>query len=523
MPRRHPLFWPLAAAYAAATLVWTFSAPVSPEKFYRAFPAETDFLSVHRDLAGRWNEIGASPVVETVFTSSGMKPDEFRALNRNPQFRDWMNRLLTGEFAAGQFTALHGGPSAWLFTATLGGKSQAYRLALQLSSVPGLRYEGTHHGWPVWAGSASKSKTGEIFAFSLVEGLIVATYGAGTEPLRHVLDCVDRRHPSLGNKPAAHPPATAADCGWFKINHPASYRFTDIERATFELTTFTSNRIAGHVSVPRPWLTGAAPIEPRAAAGFAEIQTDLPTAVAIVPPALVSTLAGATNPIASAAASFLHQQTTGPVFLSLFGGDYRGRFLQARVPGLILAARSTNTAGISAHASETLARLNETTRLKLELENQATQFSSLWNIASRASNTLYGMTAPADRFGIVAATNWAGLVTCVSAFEKISNDAILRANRPLRLASAAATAAQRNAPAYAWLHLPDTAPALRTAAGTWVMKLKSQNTRSSQATRNQINTTMRWFNGLQPLGTLELTATPDGKNTVIEFSSTPAR
>lgn len=522
MTRRHPLFGPLVAAYAIAVMSWCFIEPYTPQKIARAIPAHADFLSSHRDLAARWDEIGGSALVETVFTASGMKPDEYRAMNADPQFRDWMNRLLPGEFIAARVPHLGGGRPSWVFVAWLGGRSAAYRLALQLSDVPGIRLVGKHDGWPIWSAEKSRSKMGEIFSISIVDGMIVAAYGAGTQPLETALDCVNGGHPSLAASPEAII-GGSADSGWFKLEG-SPHRFDANNTARFELTTFTSNKLAGRLSVPRPLLDGAAQIRADNARGIAELQTDLPATVAILPPKLAAkwTAGGADDGVRAASAELLRSQASGPVFASFFGGDYRGRFMQIRVPGLVLAAPSTNTASLATDTARLIEAINTQKPWRLELEEKLTNGFRLGVVVGRASNTVYGMTKPGDQFAVASGADWIALLSCVGAFEKITGDAVLRANRPLRLQTIAEAAAKRGASAALWMDFAATAPALRSATGTWVLRLKSENTRSSQQLRAQINDAMHWFNGLQPLGQLEACAMPEGSGTRIEFSSSPA-
>ncbi len=525
MNRRRPiLFWPLAVVAVCATGWWAFHIPYAPRKIYSAIPVQASFVSAHRNLAGRWDEVSANPLTQALFADANMNAKDWRDLNADPQFRDWLSRLASDEFVLAYVPELADGKSGWVFASWLGGRSQRLRMALQMSNIPGITYAGTRRGWPVWVASSRMFKGGEDLAFSIVEGMIVGSYSGTPNGIETVLACVDGRYPSLALKRDgdAITPPDPADRGWYRIPD-ATRGFFDAPRLHFSFSDFASNRLAGKIRAPFALLDGAPPLPAVAPPEVANWQTDLPASVLIMPsaPARRWLLQAGTDALTRAFAGLICEQADGPLYASLFGGDYRGLFLAMKFPAILVAAASTNAGQLPAQLAGHLAEVNSEFRWALSPDEASAGPARLWMI--RATNdSIYAQSERGEQIGLAAGTNWVLAASSAHALTNILRDAILRESRPVRLALAARSASQHNAAAYAWINLPQSCPAVRMGVGQYILRLRIENTPQSQARRRQLNETVSWLYGLQPLGNIELWARPLNGSTEIEFQTAPA-
>ena len=524
MNRRRPiLFWPVLVFAVCATVWWAFHVPYAPQKIYSAIPVQATFLSVHRNLAGRWDEVSANPLTQSLLAAANMSESDWRGLNRDPQYRDWLNRLASDDLTLAYVPNLAEGEPGWVFASWLGGRSQRLRLALQWSEIPGIKFAGTRRGWPMWIATSTMFKGGECLAFSLVEGMLVGSYAKSPVGMDTVLACVDGRYPSLAihTDGGAIPPADASDRGWFRIPDPKK-GFFDSPRLQFSLSTFSSNRLGGVVRAPFAWLDGAGTLPSAAPDSPAKWQTDLPSAVLIAPSrsAVQWITQTGTDLYVRAFADLIREQTGGPLYASLFTGDYRGAMFGLKFPTLIVAAASTNAADMASRLSGQLARLNSEYPWGLAQSESTADFARVWTVAATGA-TFYAQSERGEQIGFATGSNWVLAASSVSAFTNILRDAVLRESRPARLSSASQSAARGGAAAYLWFNLPEASPAVRMAVGQYALRLKIENKRESQLLRLQINDGLNWLDSLKPLGSVEFWARPSAGATEIRFETSP--
>lgn len=526
MMRRRPiLFWPLAVAAGLAALWWALHVPYRPSRLYAVIPVQATYISAHRNLAARWDAVSANPLTQAFFASANMREKDWQGLNRDPQFRDWLNRLAADEFVMAYVPHLAQGEGGWVFASWLGGRSQRLRIALQASEIPGITYVGKRRGWPVWVATPKLFRGGEVLAFSLVEGMLVASYARNIEGINTVLACVDGRYPSLRLREGALACASTdeADRGWWRIAEAGSGR-VDAAGGRFAISSFESNRIGGRVSVPFAWLENEARLPSAAPESIAAWQADLPSAVALLPAAAAQRWIGGagTGALMNALSGLIRAQAAGPLIASLYTGDYRGTMFGLRLPALFVGATSAHSASLPDDIANGMARINAARGWDLAAASATTGVAKAWTIASGNPDVLYRMSLPGDQVCFAAGDDWVMGVSCFNALTNVLRDAVLREGRPNRLQQASRSAAQHGATAYAWLDLPGCGPALKTAAGGYTLRLKGVNTRSSHALRRQVDQALAWVLNLQRLGQVEIWAKPDGAATEFGFATTPS-
>lgn len=521
--RRSPLFWTVVLGAVVASLWWTLHIPRRPAAIFDAIPVQASFVTAHRNLAARWDEVFANSLVGGLFASANLKTEELREMREGPQFRDWLYRLASDDIVFALVPGLANGDDGWVFASWLGGRSQRLRVALQLSNIPGIRFVGVRRGWPVWEVKSRMFKGGETLSFSLVEGMLVGSYGASSHAIDTVLSCVDGRYPSLGRlAPEALPPADQLDRGWFRIPDPRA-GLTQAPRIHFSFSELTSNRLAGTVRAPIPWLAHTPPLQDRVPASPARILNDLPQAVLVTPAGascngLLKAFPGLVTVVA---ADLIDGQTVGPLYTALVLGDYGGELFGMKWPTFVVAAASTNANHLEDRIRSRLDHLNSLKpwALGLDVCEAASQRISY---VSSASNTLYTESRPEDRVAFTGGDGWVLAASNVGGLTNLLRDAVIRENRPARLRTVAEAAAKEGASAWFWCNLPEAGRSLRMGLGAWSLQVNSMRDAQARRTKNSLAIARRWIHCMEPLGQLQVWAKPVDAGTEFGFSTTPS-
>lgn len=516
------LFRGAVVVAVAVALWWSFYVPSRPADIYRAIPIQADFLTTHRNLAARWDDVFANSLVAGLFASANLKTSELREMREGPQFRDWLNRLASEEIVFAQVPGLANGEAGWVFASWIGGRSQRLRLGLLLSKIPDITYAGTRRGWPVWEMRSRMFKGGETLSFSLVEGMLVGSYARNPRAIDTVLGCVDGRYPSVGRlAPESIPPADQKDAGWMRLSDPRA-GLAQSPRITFAFETLASNRLAGVVRAPFPWLKGVKPLAAEPPAFPAKLLNDLPQAVLVTPSGptcnwILLKLPGFTSVVAS---DLIDGQTVGPLYSSLVTGDYGGELFGMKWPTLVVAAASTNADALENRLVRRMEHLNSLKPWRLQVD-ACTAGSNRVLFVSSASNTLYAESRPDDRIALATGDGWFLGASNLGGLTNLMRDAVIRQNRALRLNSVAEQARRAEAAAWFWCNLPEAGRSIRIGLGAWALQMNAIGDRDSKQTRNIFATIRRWIVCAEPLGELSIGARPVDDGTEFRFSTTP--
>ena len=90
MKRRGPLFWLVLGAFAGSGAWWALTVPRDLALLDRAIPANATFVSVHEDIASRWDEWARSPLTTALFHSIGLSTGDVRSVVDDPDTRRWV-------------------------------------------------------------------------------------------------------------------------------------------------------------------------------------------------------------------------------------------------------------------------------------------------------------------------------------------------------------------------------------------------------------------------------------------------
>lgn len=524
MNRRRPiLFWPLVVVSVVATIWWSLTVPYAPREIFRAIPIEAESLSVHRNLAGRWDEVCKNPVAQMLFATANVKTSDLRDLNQDPQFRDWLGRLASDEFALAYVPALAAGESGYVFASWIGGRSQRLRIALSLSEIPGVKFVGTRHGWPVWVAVSEMFRGGEVMAFSLVEGMLVGSYSATAHGIDTVLDCIDGHHLSLLDdaNPGSIPPHDPADRGWYKLPKESDL-LRRAPQLDYAFSTLVSNRIAGTIRVPYRWFEGAPVLAGAPPASLAQIFNDVPLAVVSVDGSLARKwmMSDGPDPLTIAFAEIIRDQMQGPLYATLLGGDYRGSIFGLRLSTIAIAAASTNAAQLGDRIANRVQHLNAVKHWELAPGDIETPDARVIAIGA-TGDSIYAATRPGDQIALAAGADWVVLSSNAGSVTNLLRDEIIRKNRrPLLAHAATAAAAKTNTAFYVWLNISEAARPLRQAMTGIGLKLNDDQRASSTVWMRYARNTI-W--ALEPLGELQVWARDTAAGSEIEFDTSPAQ
>ncbi len=496
--RRRYVFWPLLAAFTAASIAWLFYVPRQPGQLYRAIPASATVLSAHRDLQGRWNRIASHPLVLEMAGNLGADRNALAGIQADKPFQRILGLIGSEELLLAHVPLMRStGEPAWVFAAWLGGHSQRMRWLLKSTKSPELQRAATRHGWLVWVWTPPELK-GQRVTFALVEGMLVGCVASGTMGIDDILGGVDGHLATLADRPELQrPQADVPDRGWFRNARGDLFPFA------VELDDGRGLR----ATVETPWrLPPPAAGDPGTVAldldGFSHLVGSRAVVAAAVEPGLVRHgLAGFfTNAVSREIADLIGISAgSGPVAIGVLGGDYSGRFMAVRLPTVVATVAGSP---VAQHRSvrAALDRLNAITRWGLVAAPSQVGAAPLYAIESTGGGVYAEMEreellayTPTDD-GLVFASNLATL-------ERLLRERGAVSNRVAGAWSAGlGTMQEGRRRGFVWLDAAEGARVVRLGVTAWSLKLLLENPQGSQPTRQRLNEYKAWMDAVAPLG-----------------------
>jgi hypothetical protein len=190
------LFWLLLIVFVSACVIWFFTVPYRPESLYRFMPANTVYMSYHRDLASRWDEVVENPLAQTLMASAGLDTEEVLAWSEDDEVRPWLDKLLAKDFIVLHVPEL--GPTrepAWVLAGWIGGESIRLRWLMKRGAFPDLLPERQSGGGLYWRVAAEEGAQVHL-SLAVVEGILVGAFSSNPHAVRHVLEHYDGLVPS---------------------------------------------------------------------------------------------------------------------------------------------------------------------------------------------------------------------------------------------------------------------------------------------------------------------------------------
>ncbi|HOW97158.1 MAG TPA: hypothetical protein P5567_01465 [Kiritimatiellia bacterium] len=526
MIRRRPLlFWLLLAAALGAAAWWVLYTPYRPEHMYRALPAQTAFVSVHRDLAGRWDTIHRNPLIQTLFLAFGVKPEELNELSADPVARQWLQQLASDEALVAYVPSLGTpGEPAWIIVTWLGAKSQRLRWNLRWAKIRELTAHPPYRGWPSWTLDTGGEDEPKL-TFALVEGMGVGVFSSDPRLLNEALDALDGVQPSLEDQPD-FPGRTgiwcrdpkAPDRGWVNPAAVSGGVTSPVGAVSYEWSELQSGGLRGCVTGRDPFAVEFSRAPRLKAGGLDRLLGDLPQGLALLSPSLV--LPYMEQPKRAAwmrlMAEIIRLEKAGVVALALLGDDYSGRLKGIKLPTLVGALPVGKSELVSAWLREALDRLNARYRWGLVPREVAAGRGRMTIIEATSTNFLAGLP-PSECPAYMLRDGWLLLASNSEGLEKLADrfDA-LPTNRPPPV-SWMRDLDNEPAPVYVWLDLARAGKTLRMALSTYSLKLLLEDPGGSQETRQKLNEAKAWVDSLMPLSRARFWMRSDGTRMEVSY------
>ena len=517
MKLRALLFWSLAVIFTAASLAWLVYVPRQPDLLYRAIPASVALVSAHDNIAGRWDEWTAHPLVLELLEKKGVTREAVAKLGQDPVFRRLLRQMASDELLVAQVPEMRStGEPAWVFATWLGGHSQRVRWMLKSLRRPDLKRAATRNGWLVWVWTPRELK-GQRVTFALVEGMLVGCVASETLGIDDILAGVDGHTVTLADRPWLHlagkpqPP----DRGWYRDARGALF--------PFHLTLLANG--GARARVETPWTVPAVPATPATGDvarldGFAQLISSNAVAAAVVDRRwMQGWLADyMTNAVGRELAALVTAENAGPVALALLAGDYSGRFMAVRLPTL-MAGLGGSPVAQNRFVLAAMDRLNALTRWGLVaapvMVASAPAFAieatgeSVYARLSREENIAYTPTAD----GLVFASNLATM-------DRLLRERAGQARGPSSRFSALLAGVQDGSVrAGLWLDTAEAAKVARLGVTAWSLKLLLEDAQGSQPARQRLNDFKAWMDALAPLGQLGIEVAEQDQRAIITLDT----
>lgn len=518
MKRRPLVFWVLLVGAIAATVWWAQYVPRPAQAPLRAIPANATWLSLHENLAARWSDLAANPLLVSVAGAMGADPEEWRAQAASQETRQFLNLLARDTVCIAYVPEMRiTGRPAWVFSAWLGGRSQRLRWLLKSRKEPTLRRAASRNGWSVWVWTPKGMKGGERITFALVEGMLVGCIAADTLGIEDVLACYDGHLPSLArtSSPTDDPTTGAVDRGWIRMLEGQGYG----PRLYYTLDIKPNGALAGVVLTPHaPSLATPTPAA-TSADEFSRLMRDHPAAALVIDRALARAWLRTTftNVVGREVATLLGGEDSGLAALALVGGRYSGRFMAVRLPSLLAAYSTPNPTQSMNQIREAFDRLNAVTPWGLVPQPVQVGTQRVYAIESTGQSA-YAALEPAERLAYVPLNQSLVFSSNLETLTKLLREAQQAPpNAPGVLARGVQRMRAQHALGYLWMNLEEGAKMLRIAVTAWSLKLLVENPAGSQPTRQRLNELKAWIDALAPQQTLQIWVRPRQQFLEYEF------
>jgi hypothetical protein len=505
---RKGFIWILALLFVGLMVWWSLHVPYKPDLLFKAIPADATVVSVHRNLAERWDEFSANPLTFSLFSALGIKPEDLASLGKDPESRAWLDALAGRKIVLGFVPDLGlGNRSAWVAASWLGGQSQRFRWQLHWADSSVFRRLDNYRGHPMWLVRSPSLERGTVLTISLVEGMLLACLSHSPSDIRRVLDTYDGYRPSLLGHPqfvqSFHPQEESAvdDLGWVHVDALDPRIKSSGGDLVYAFPSIQKDYLKGSVSTPTPIPQLSSLPTLIQTEGLDRLWGGLP--VAMVAIGRNTALNGLLLPRAplwvKQVGRIVAAQDAEAVFLGAFGDEYSGRIMGLKVPSLIAAIRCSNEEETLKSIVQSLDRLNAARQWGLIPRPFTAAGHQVYAIEATGESPLSRMTAEeSPAYTVIGgwllfSSNLDALMKLVERYERVES---------MQQASQAPwkeLVKDSKAPIHGWIDLDRGSKTLRLAVSTWSLKMLLENPSESQKTRQQLNEAKAWIDAIAPM------------------------
>lgn len=488
---RRVVKWLCALVVAAGAAWWMFYTPYRPQDVLQTLPAETVFVSAHRNLASRWGVLCTNPVTRILLSTLGAQPDELAALSADPESRRWIDLLASDEGLLAFVPSIGSVREPfWVIATWLGPRSQRLRWTLNWTQSPELIRLPAHNGWPIWELRSVEPP----LVFSITEGVGVGVLGSDARALHAILDVLDRRRPPLTSNIAfkVHSdqwfePDSPKDRGWVRwdvVSGGSSKTYV------YHLDALTERSLAARIRWSSPWAAVLAPANSDRIKAFGGILGEAAGGAVLASRAAVmsvlaewlapSTVQLVRNILASAPSDLLA--------LAVLREPYSGRFKGLKLPTLVLGIPVSREFDVVEKTSDVLDRLNSDFRWGLVPYALS---DNVIAIEATASNWLAGIPA-GNCPGVLARDGWLLVATHSGALTQLVARSASEVPAAWRILAEPAIVSF-------WLDLTEVGKVIRLALTTYSLKLFVEDPLQQNPEQQRIREAKAWVDSLMPL------------------------
>jgi hypothetical protein len=497
----------LAAIMVAVFVWWVCHVPYEPERLFRAIPDQATFVSRHKDLGERWNQMYANPLIVSLFVSAGVKPSALKEWAENPEIRSWFNRL-AGKDAVIAFLPPRDShtDAAWVAASWLGGGSQRLRWQLLWQKPREFVRRPSYHGDMFWRVNTPDIEPGMVLTVALVEGALIACLSDSEERMMEILDAWNGLRPSMVRQ-APHPAFTPAhmsggvfDAVWMEsaraagprqAGRPVGFEFYDVSRTSLACRAYALGARA-------PDAKGRGD-----ARALAQVLGGAPVWIGGFPLSWALGAGGKGAGVWQAALQrFAIQQKAGIVVAALLGRDFGGRVAGIRVPAVVVAIPLAEPERAKEQLQNTLDFINARSRWGL--------IPYLWErvgetdivVIEGTGQNLYSALAPEEKPAYAISGSWLLLAAQAGSLKLLLSRAAGDADACWR------KAVVESAPLWAWGDFGLGNDVLRLAFSAYAFKLMLEDAAGSQSRRQRLNEWKAWLDAFEPFQQCTIRAEP---------------
>jgi len=506
--RQGPLFWILLVIFLSIGAWWVFYIPYQPERTFSAIPINASVVSVHRNLAGEWDNVLTNPMILRALQAAGVEEADLDKVKADPVVKEWVDKLVSDQTVLAYVPSLGTQQKPALVCASwIGGQSRRLRWQLAWIKSRDLMPVKLNEGeLTVWLSRTKFGKSNLRLSLALTEGMVLACISEDPVGVRTLLEAAEA-YPGRLTVAMAHKPDEAIRLlnrsprhwGWIdtQCDMMAYELILDPERLTLYLN--------GHLAIP-----AAPPLS--ATSGLKTVKELTGTTsdlTAIIPLSWAQPLLGVesnmlwldalrslcdtngTPPDALAFVALLNQQHNGRL-RGPMGSVLRGFIKGVKTPTLLVGLQVGSRDAADIRIKEAITKLNSQYNLSLVLRPADTDGAAGLTLIEESRKNFYGAFEPDECVAYAMSGDWLILASNASVLKKILGT-------PHEGAPAWGPLSSPAPSALGWVNLSSVSPTVKNAAGVLKLATLASSSNQSSELREKLNQAGLWADVLRAL------------------------
>jgi len=529
---RRIVFWSLLAVFIASSVFWIFYVPYDSRAVLRAIPSNAAYVSVHENLAGRWNDVSASPLLRSLAWGAGISATNLDATLADRETIKWIDKLAGRQVAIAYLPSLGDTHcEGWLFSAWIGGFSQRLRWYASLGWVEELKQSGSYAKQRLWSMRLPGMRGNMKISVAISEGVIMGCVSQIPQGVRFMIESFDGLKPDSMAAAGAQAAdsslfwkGTASDRGW--VNYEGVPPFC------FELPVLRGSNAQGRIVIPAGMSSNSALLSVTQFQDLGQFLGDTPEIICL------SRLGNArrilampeipaeARSVADMVMKDLGGKHDGNMFVCMFGGKYRGRMKSLLpgglgdeiggipVPSVMVGLEMSNTNQAYDVVSATLDRLNSEYKLGLIPRPVVVGNETVISFEGTSQNK-YSTFRSEERVCYFAFHRWLILSSNLDSLSKI----VARFQREEAAKEAASArwmkrlADDERTAVFFWTDMAAAGTTIRDALALGKISLGFNQSPQVRKSRKMLSFAMDWFDLLRQLGPCSISVEP-GRETM---------